>query len=146
MERITREIYLYFDGERRVNRARFDPALRTLEGIVVEKLDRVDAFFVRVHQRRKLVCECASFIDNPLSTLTFSSPSPPLWRMEKSAGNAFDIYQRVIGEVIGACSRIVVPEGRGAVRNRSFARGDGVAAAHVDAASAMRSRVNDPDP
>lgn len=55
MERITREIYLYFDGERRVNRARFDPAL---EGIVVEKLDRVDAFFVRVHQRRKLVCVC----------------------------------------------------------------------------------------
>lgn len=58
MERITREIYLYFDGERRVNRARFDPTLRTLEGIVVEKLDRVDAFFVRVHQRRKLVCVC----------------------------------------------------------------------------------------
>lgn len=56
MERITREIYLYFDGERRVNRARFDPAL---EGIVVEKLDRVDAFFVRVHQRRKLVCVSA---------------------------------------------------------------------------------------
>lgn len=59
MERITREIYLYFDGERRVNRARFDPALRTSEGIVVEKLDRVDAFFVRVHQRRKLVCMSA---------------------------------------------------------------------------------------
>lgn len=58
MERITREIYLYFDGERLVNRARFDPALRTSEGIVVEKLDRVDAFFVRVHQRRKLVCVC----------------------------------------------------------------------------------------
>lgn len=43
------------------------------------------------------------------------------------AENAFDIYQRVIGEVIAVVYRIVVAEGRRAVRNRSFADDDGVA-------------------